>query len=106
MTKYIFFFRGAKPKNAGEGRKRQPSWDKWFQDIKDKVVDRGAAAHSLGVAGNTSSQGNLEPTTGYAVIEADSLDEAKRLASSCPIYAEGGVVEVARHVSPDSILAA
>lgn len=105
MPNYAYFFRGAKPKNVEEGRARQPNWDAWFKSLGDRVVDAGAIARSLGIAGEAPN-GSLVPTTGYAVIRVDSEEEAMALATTCPIYSEGGVVEVARHIDPASILAA
>jgi hypothetical protein len=43
---------------------------------------------------------DLPPTTGYSVVSASSDEEAMEMAQACPIYQEGGVVEVARYVEP------
>lgn len=104
MARYTLFFRGAPPVNAAEGRARQPQWNDWFHGLGDRVVDRGATAKSLGIAGQTSNLHALPLTTGYAVIEADSETEAMKVAESCPVYQEGGIVEVARYVDPATIL--
>ena len=76
MPKYIFFYRGGKPKNAAEGRERQPGWNAWFRTIGSRVTDRGAAARSLGVAAGVSpspelTSNKLPPTTGYSVVTAE-----------------------------------
>jgi hypothetical protein len=100
MSKYTFFYRGGKPKDSKEVAARQPHWNAWFLSIGDKLVDRGAPARSLGIAGAVAAFANLPPSTGYSVVLADSDDDAIQLAQSCPIYREGGAVEVARYVEP------
>ncbi|WAK04264.1 hypothetical protein [Methylobacter sp. YRD-M1] len=100
MGKFTFFYRGGKPKGTVEAAARQPSWNDWFISLGDRLVDRGAPARSLGIAGDVQEFANLPPTTGYSVIIAESEEDAIKLAQSCPIYKEGGVVEVARYVTP------
>jgi hypothetical protein len=100
MPKFALFYRNGKPKNASEGHARQPAWDAWFRSLGAQLIDRGAAARSLGVAGIATASSELAPTTGYSVISVTSEDEAMRIAKSCPTYQEGGVVEVARYVDP------
>ena len=41
------------------------------------------------------SDGGVNPSTGYSILKADSLDAAVTLAKGCPIIAGGGSVEVA-----------
>lgn len=100
MAKYTFFYRGGKPKNAKEAASRQPNWNTWFLSIGEKLVDRGAPARSLGIAGGIARFSNLPPSTGYSVITAESDEEAMKIAHACPIYHEGGAVEVTRYIDP------
>lgn len=55
MSKFMFIYRGGKPKSAQVGIERQPRWNRWFQQIGEHVVDRGAAARSIGIAGGASA---------------------------------------------------
>lgn len=103
MPKFTLFYRNGKPKNAREAAERQPTWDAWFRSLGAQLIDRGAPAMSLGVAGAASASCELARTTGYSVISVTSEDEAMRIAESCPTYHEGGVVEVARYVEPTKL---
>ncbi len=105
MPKFTFFYRGGKPKDAQEAATRQPGWNAWFRSLGSQLIDRGAPARSLGLAGGTGtlSSGDLPPTTGYSIVSAPSEEDAMRIAKSCPIYQEGGAVEVARYVEPTSL---
>ena len=103
MHKFTLFYHGGKPLNAKQGAERQVGWDQWFRSLGDRLVDRGAPARSLGMAGEASSFRELPPMTGYSVISADSEEAAMKIAASCPIYNEGGAVEVARYVEPSRL---
>lgn len=100
MPKYTLFYRGGKPSGRAEAETRQPHWNLWFRELGDRLVDRGAPARSLGIATKHKLSEEILPTTGYSVIEAASEEEALRIAQSCPVYREGGTVEVARFVTP------
>lgn len=67
------------------------------------------ATHELGYEGRLISSGgevtdgiyHAEDVTmgGYAIVSADSMDQATKLAKSCPILGMGGTVEV-RNIVP------
>ena len=72
------------------------AWGKWFASIGDKMVDPGSP---LGSGREISSSGTkelplgMESLTGYCVINADSLDEAERIAKGCPMITSVRVYE-------------
>ena len=100
MPKFTLFYRGGQPSGRAEAEARQPGWNAWFRDLGGRLVDRGAPARSLGFVGTHSMSKDVLPTTGYSVIDAASEEEALIIAQSCPVYREGGVVEIARFVTP------
>ena len=71
-------------------------WSKWFASIGDKMVDPGSP---LGSGREISSSGTkelplgMESLTGYLVINADSIDEAEKIAKDCPIITSVRVYE-------------
>lgn len=99
MPKFTFIYRGGKPKDAREAAARQDGWNAWFRSLGPRLIDRGAPARSLGIAGASNLSTGV-PTTGYSVIDAETEQDAMRIAQSCPIYREGGAVEVAKFVTP------
>ena len=74
------------------------AWTKWFKSIADKQVDRGGLrdGREISHAGTKDLPFAKDSITGYTVIEAESLDEAARIARECPIVASTRVYEVSK----------
>jgi hypothetical protein len=74
------------------------AWQKWFESIADKQVDRGG----LRGGGEISHSGirdlpfGKDSVTGYTIIRAKSLDEAAQIAQDCPIVDSTRVYEIQR----------
>ena len=72
------------------------AWMKWFEDIKDVTVENVG----LGVGKEVSSGGikdinfDNQITTGFTIIEVESLDEAVKIAQTCPSITSIKVQEV------------
>jgi hypothetical protein len=72
------------------------AWNKWFASIGDKTVDPGSP---LGPGKEISRSGikelplGLESLTGYTVINAENMDEAEKIAKSCPMITSIRVYE-------------
>ena len=75
------------------------AWMKWFEDIKDVTVENVG----LGVGKEVSSVGikdinfDSQVTTGYTIIDVESLDEAVKIAQACPSTTSIKVQEVRSH---------
>ena len=74
-------------------------WMKWFEDIKDVTVENVG----LGVGKEVSSVGikdinfDSQVTTGYTIIDVESLNEAVKIAQACPSITSIKVQEVRSH---------
>jgi hypothetical protein len=76
-------------------------WGVWFGALGGKLVDGGlpiSQTRTIAPSGAVSSGGGANPVSGYSFIEADSIDEAIRLAGGCPVLKSGGSVEVAETI--------
>lgn len=63
------------------------AWQKWFQDVGDRFVDSGnplGEAREVMRAGSRQLGPASDVATGYAIVSAESLDEAERLLEGCP----------------------
>jgi DNA-binding transcriptional ArsR family regulator len=66
----------------------QMAWGKWFQSIAEKIVDSG---NPLGAGREITRDGTKElplgrdSITGYLIINAENIDEAEKVAQTCPI---------------------
>lgn len=99
MANYLLVYHGGSmPESPEAGAKVKQAWTDWFGVLGDKLVDGGnPVSHVKTIASSGAvSDGGVNPSTGYSVIKADSLDAAVALAKGCPLLGSGGgSVEVA-----------
>lgn len=99
MANYLLVYHGGSmPESQEEGAKVLAAWNDWFGTLGSALVDGGDPVSQVRtIASNgTVSDGGINPSSGYSIIKADSLDAAVALAKGCPLLnGGGGSVEVA-----------
>ena len=73
------------------------AWGKWFKSVADKTVDQGGFHGGAREVSHTGSQDlpmGMESITGYSIINAESLDEAEKIARDNPFIASIRVYEI------------
>lgn len=72
------------------------AWGAWFESISDKMVDQGgfSSGREISKSGTKDLPMNMDSITGYNVIEAESLDDAVKLAEGNPFIASIRIYEV------------
>jgi hypothetical protein len=72
------------------------AWGKWFESIKDNTVDNVgfAGGREISKAGTKELPWGPESITGISIVSANSLDEAEKMAQSCPYISSIRVYEV------------
>ena len=73
------------------------AWGKWFEEIKDRMVDAGGfhgGAREISKSGTKDLPMQADSITGYNIIEAESLEEAESLASTNPFIHSIRVYEI------------
>jgi hypothetical protein len=85
MKNYVFVYYDGNPAEASEEVAK--AWGEWFGKLGDKVVDAGNPFNSGGQAVEKSGVSTIEnyPATGYSIVKAGSMDEAVKMAKSCPL---------------------
>ena len=74
-------------------------WMKWFEDIAEVTVENVG----LGMGKEVSAEGvtdiafDAQVTTGYTIIQVESLEEAVKIAQACPSITSVRVQEVREH---------
>jgi hypothetical protein len=75
------------------------SWKQWFKSIEDKIVDQIGLGNGKEVTKNgiTELPRDKDAITGYLIINAENIDEAIKIAQSCPMITSTKVYEVMSH---------
>ncbi|HMR08220.1 MAG TPA: YciI family protein [Polyangiaceae bacterium] len=74
------------------------AWGKWFQSLGDKMLDAGhlPSGREFSKAGTKELPLAADSITGFTLIQAESLDEAAKIAAECPFIASTRVYEIMR----------
>ncbi len=70
-------------------------WQLWFEDVGHAV--KGMGFPFMAMARHVSKRGVTEQrgaTTGYLIVEADSVEEVLDLAKACPVLEAGTRITV------------
>ncbi len=92
MKKFVIFHYGFEtptPEIMG-------AWSKWFESIGEKIVDPGSPlgpGKEISPSGTKELPMGKESLTGYTVINADSMEDAEKIAKSCPMITSVRVYE-------------
>jgi hypothetical protein len=72
------------------------AWGSWFESIADRTVDHGgfSGGREISASGTQDLPWGIESITGYNIIEAESLDEAEKIAQENPYIASIRVYEL------------
>jgi hypothetical protein len=62
------------------------AWQTWFESIADKQIDQGGFTNGreISKSGTKDLPWDQDCITGYNLIEAESIEEAEKLAASNP----------------------
>lgn len=76
------------------------AWRKWFQSVAADSVEHGGLMHGreLSKEGIADLDWNMESITGYSIINAGSMEEAEKIASTNPFIASIRVYEIRPHI--------
>jgi hypothetical protein len=92
MAKFLYAYTGGSAAQTPEDQqKAMAAWGTWMGGLGDALVDGGAPCGESRSANGGSVASGL---SGYSVLEAGSLDEAVAKTKGCPIFENGGNVEV------------
>ena len=73
------------------------AWGKWFESVADKTVDQGGfhgGAREISHSGTRDLPMAMESITGYAIINAESIDDAEKIAQDNPFIASIRIYEI------------
>ncbi|MHB1110661.1 MAG: YciI family protein [Devosia sp.] len=98
MPQYLLTFHGG---GTPEGEEAQAAvmaaWNEWIEDVGESMIDAGnpvAVTKTIAADKSVTDGAVGEPVTGYSIIDAESFDAAVAMARGCPIFDDGGSVQV------------
>jgi hypothetical protein len=99
MAKYVLLYiGGGMPETEEETAAVMKAWEVWYGKLGASVVDPGnpftPAAKSVSSDGKIGDGPAGTMASGYTILEAGSLDEAAKMAQSCPVLAGGAQISI------------
>ncbi|MBV8171563.1 MAG: hypothetical protein JO219_06510 [Candidatus Eremiobacteraeota bacterium] len=104
MAEFLYIYRGGqRSQDPAEGEKVMQRWVAWMKDLESKgfLKDGGQPLEAEGKVvrkGQSITDGPYAETKdvvgGYTLVEARDLSQAAELSKGCPIFDNGGLVEV------------
>ena len=101
MKKFVFVYYGkvrSEDVRKEDMKKTMDKWMAWFATFKEKMIDGGnpfaTSAKVVSAEGTETIPADKWPATGYTIINAESMDEATKIAQGCPALDSEGAVRV------------
>lgn len=97
MNNYMIAYHGgSQPATQEEGMAQMQNWKDWVASLGDQIVNPGTPLPKTRVVTSTGVSDDSDPNTlhGFAVVEADSLEAAVKIAQTDPFLASGGTIRV------------
>lgn len=94
---------GGVPANAEAEDAMMEAWNDWMATNAGVLLDIGTPVGTSLTIGpdGSASETTANPITGFAIIEADTMDAALAIARGCPILGEGGSIELSELADMD-----
>lgn len=97
MSKFVIVYLGGEhPSTPQEGQKHMAKYMQWLASLGEHAVSPANPlknTHVINAKGEVQEGSNIA-MSGYTVIEAETLEEALKLAKGCPFLEIGGTLEV------------
>ena len=93
MSKFLYLYRGpATPMEditPEQSAEQTRAWGEWMGRVGSALADGGAPFGARSAVADDGSQPTPTDQNGYSIVDADSLDAARRLVDGHPFLAEG-----------------
>jgi hypothetical protein len=93
MAKFIFVYKGPatdmSDMSEEQSKAVMDAWNEWIQKMGSALVDVGQPmANGVSVV-DDGSEGTPALLNGYSIVEAENIQDAKKLADDHPFLSEG-----------------
>jgi len=101
MPQFIFVYLGGEyPSDPEEGHKHFSKYQQWLSSLGDAVVSPAIPfknTHTVQPNG-TTAPGTTTAMSGLSIIKMDSMEEALKVAQSCPFLEINGTLEISEMI--------
>ena len=76
------------------------AWSQWFESVAEVTLDQGGfhgGACEISHSGTKDLPMGMDSITGYSIINAESLEDAQKIARDNPFVASIRVYEISEH---------
>lgn len=89
---------GRRPGSPEEGQKHMEDWKAWVGSLGDKVINPGTPLPQSKLVTSSDVTDDVNPNSmnGFAVIKAESIEEAVEIAKNDPFLKMGGTIRVSK----------
>ena len=97
MAKYLLLYGGGTmPETEAEQAAVMKAWEAWFTELGAAVADPGNpfTPAAKKITSGPATTDTPATASGYSVIEAESLEQAAKLAGGCPVLLGGADITV------------
>jgi hypothetical protein len=105
MPQYIFVYLGGEyPSSPEEGQKHFSKYHQWLSSLGDAVVSPAIPfkdTHTVQPNG-TTAPGSTTAMSGLSIIKMASMDEALKVAETCPFLEINGTLEISEMIEMSS----
>ena len=105
MPQYIFVYLGGEyPSNPEEGQKHFSKYQQWLSSLGDAVVSPAIPfkdTHTVQPNG-TTAPGSTTAMSGLSIIKMPSMDDALKVAETCPFLEINGTLEISEMIEMSS----
>ena len=94
----IAYYGGRQPESEEEGRAHMERWKAWVEGLGDAAINPGTPLPVSKIVTSDSVRDDEDPDSmkGFAVVRADSIEDAVEMARLDPFLKTGGKIRVSR----------
>jgi hypothetical protein len=92
----IGYHGGNQPSSEEEGMAQMNKWQAWIKSLGDAIVNPGTPLPVSKLVTSSGVEDDNDPNSmkGFAVVKADNIDAAVKIAKSDPFLENGGTIRV------------
>ncbi len=92
----IAYYGGNQPSSEEERMAQMEKWQAWVKGLGDKIVNPGTPLPISKLITSNNVQDDNDPNSmkGFAVVKAENIDAAVKIAQSDPFLGNGGTIRV------------